>query len=172
MSRRRRHGRDWPVQQARSRRDRRDALHQLAHLADERLALEGLGDVAVGLGFAGAGLVERLEGAGQQQHRDVLEGRIVLDRLADLVPVPLRHDHVGQDDIGLLLAGSGERVLSIVDGDDLIVLAFEGHAHDLLDRDGIIREKKGLGHGPSAQGGLYPVTLDLAQCQEFTGDWP
>ena len=43
---------------------------QVPDLVEERLALEGLGDVSVRPGGASPVLVERLEGAGQQQHRD------------------------------------------------------------------------------------------------------
>src|SRR5262249_30885749 len=78
-ARRRRRGRGRGRAAARG--EREEALH----LVDERLRLEGLRDVAGGAAARRALLVERLEGAGQQQHRDVAQGGIGLDLLADLV---------------------------------------------------------------------------------------
>jgi hypothetical protein len=46
---------------------------QVLDLADQRLRLERLRQEAVGLDAIGLLLVERLERAGQQQHRDVRE---------------------------------------------------------------------------------------------------
>jgi hypothetical protein len=96
--------------------------------------------VAVGTGRAGPVLVERLEGAGEEEHRDVLQRRVGLQRLAQLVAVLPRHDDVGEDDVGLDGAGLRERVLAVVHRRDLVVLGGERDAHDLLDRDGVIRE--------------------------------
>jgi hypothetical protein len=95
---------------------------------------------------AGAVLVEGLERAGEEEDRDRAERRVALDRLAELVPVPARHHHVREDDVGLQLARLRERVLTVVHGGDAEVLVREGDAHDLLDRDRVVREKKVLGH--------------------------
>jgi hypothetical protein len=94
-----------------------------------------------------ARLVERLERAGEEEHRDVREPRIGLHRLADLVAVPPRHDDVREDDVGPELLRLRHRVLAVVDGGDSVVLVREGDAHDLLDRDRVVREEKVLGHG-------------------------
>jgi hypothetical protein len=120
---------------------------ELFHLVDEGLALERLRDVTIGADRAGARLVEGLECASEEQHRDVLQRWIGLDRLADLVAVSPRHHDVREDDIRPELPGAGDGVLSIVDRGDLEVLSRERDAHDLLDRDGIIREEEVLGHG-------------------------
>ncbi len=103
--------------------------------------------MTIGACGTGTRLIERLECAGQEQHRDVPQTRVSLDRLADLVAIPPRHHHVGEDDVRPELPGAGNGVLSIVDCGDLVVFARERDAHDLLDRDGIIREEKVLGHG-------------------------
>jgi hypothetical protein len=112
--------------------------------------------VAVGPGCAGAGLVEGLEGAGEEENRDLAQLGVALHRLADLVAVPPRHDHVGEDDVGAELARAADRVLAVVHRDDLEVLAREGDAHDLLDGDRVVSEEQGLGHeesGPSLRRG-------------------
>jgi len=103
--------------------------------------------VPVGPGGPGAGLVEGLEGPGEEEDRDLAQLRVALDRLAQLVAVLPGHDHVGENDVGLRLPGARQRILAVVDGRDLVVLAGEGDADDLLDRDGVIREQKVLGHG-------------------------
>jgi len=103
--------------------------------------------VPVGPSGPGTGLVEGLEGPGEEEDGDLAELRVTLDRLAQLVAVLLGHHHVGEDDVGLGLARPRQRVLAVVDGRDLVVLVREGDAHDLLDRDGVIREQKVLGHG-------------------------
>jgi hypothetical protein len=120
---------------------------ELFHLVDEGLALERLRDVAIGADRAGARLVEGLERAGEEQYRDVLQRRIGLERLADLVAVLPRHHDIRDDDVRPELPGPGDGVLSVVNRGDLEVLACESDAHDLLDRDGIIREEEVLGHG-------------------------
>jgi hypothetical protein len=72
---------------------------QRAHPVEERLALEGLGDVRVRSRGAGARLVEGLEVSGEKQHRRGGGGRIRLQRLADLVAAPAGHQHVGDDQV-------------------------------------------------------------------------
>jgi hypothetical protein len=114
---------------------------QTVDLVDERLALEGLLDVAVGAGGAGAPLVERLEGPGEEDDGDVLERRVPLHRLAHLVPAPPRHHDVGQDDVGLLITSLGDRVLAVVHGDDREVLGRQSDRHDLLDGDAVVGQQ-------------------------------
>ena len=78
----------------------RSAAQQVLHLGDQRLRLERLGQEPVAADARRALLVEGLEGAGQQQHRDVRERRVLLDEVADLVAVLLRHDDVAEHDVG------------------------------------------------------------------------
>jgi hypothetical protein len=134
------------------------AGEQLLHLVDEGLALEGLGDVAVRVNCTGARFVEGLERAREEQDGDVPQRRIGLDGFAELVPVPLRHHDVGEDDVRLELSRARDGVLSVVDRGDLEVFTRERDAHDLLDRDGVIREEKVLGHGVPGEigGGSFP----------------
>jgi hypothetical protein len=80
----------------------------------------------------------------------VLERRIALHRLAQLVPVLPGHDDVREDHVGLEISGPLESVVPVVDGRDLEVLVREGDGHDLLDRDRVVREEKVLGHVRSA----------------------
>jgi len=78
---------------------RQGDAEQLLHLVDEGLALEGLRDVTVRARGTGARFVESLERAREKQDGDVLQRGIGLDRLANLVAVPPRHHHVGEDDV-------------------------------------------------------------------------
>jgi hypothetical protein len=125
----------------------RHSLDDLSHPREQCVALEGLGDVAIGARRAGAGLVEGLEGAGEKEDGHVGELGIGLDRLAQLVAVHARHDRVGQDDVRTHLAGLAESVFPVVHHRYLVVLRREDDAHDLLDGDRVIGEEEGLGHG-------------------------
>jgi hypothetical protein len=111
--------------------------------------------VAVGSRGASARLVEGLEGAREQQDRDVAQAGITLDRLANLVPVLPRHDDVGEDDVRLQLPRARDRVIAVADRRDPKVLVRESDPDDLLDRDRVVREEKVLGHGVpgAAEGG-------------------
>ncbi len=120
--------------------------HQRLHLVEQHLALEGLGDVVVGPGGAGAGLVEGLEGAGQQQHGDALRGGIALERLADLVAVLARHHHVREHHIRTQLARPGDGVQPVVDRGDLEVLGREDHPDHLADGERVVGDQQILGH--------------------------
>ena len=124
----------------------RHPLDELAHAGEQRLAVEGLGDVAIGARGTGPRLVERLEGSGEQEHRHLAELRVGLQRLAELVAVHAGHDRVGEHDVGPGLPRPGERVLAVVHGGDPVVLPGEDDAHDLLDGDRVVGEQQVLGH--------------------------
>ena len=82
------------------RRALRRARQQVLHLGDQRLAARRAWPGSRRSRRASrALLVEGLEGAGQQQHGHVREGRVLLDVVADLVAVLLRHDDVAQHDV-------------------------------------------------------------------------
>ena len=121
---------------------------QPLHLLDQQLRLEGLGDVTGGAGAGGARLVEGFEGARQEQHGDMLEARVGLDRLADLVAALARHHDVRQDQVRTLLARARDRGIAVVDHHEAHVLVGEADSHDLLDRDAIVGQQQGLGHDP------------------------
>ena len=124
----------------------RHPLDELAHAGEQGLAVEGLGDVAIGARGTGPRLVERLEGSGEQEHRHLAELRVGLQRLAELVAVHAGHDGVGEHDVGPGLPRPGERVLAVVHGGDPVVLPGEDDAHDLLDGDRVVGEQQVLGH--------------------------
>jgi hypothetical protein len=112
---------------------------QLPDAIDQGLCLEGLRDVTVRSDLGHPVLVESLEGPGQEEHGDPRELRVALDRSAQLVAVHLRHSDVCQDQVRPALLGAGERVGAVVDREQLDVLVGERDAHDLLDRDGVVR---------------------------------
>ncbi len=143
----------------------RGRVHDLADTLDEGLGLEGLGDLSVGAGGGRTAFVEGLKGAGQEQDGDMREGRILFDRLANLVATLAGHDDVCENDIGLQLAGADDRVVAVVGRNDLDVLVCERESDELLDDDRIVGQEKCLGHGfpPFRPGRARPVPAYRSQ---------
>jgi hypothetical protein len=112
--------------------------------------------VVIRPGGAGAVLVEGLEGAGQQQHGDVLGGRITLDRLAHLVPALAGHHHVGEHHIRAQLADTGDRIQPVVHRGHLEVLGREDHPDDLADGERVVGDQQILRHRRRASGESTP----------------
>jgi hypothetical protein len=121
---------------------------QAVHLVDERLGLEGFGDVTRRAHARSALFVERFEGTREEQHGNVGEVGVGFDRLAHLVAVLPRHDDVGEDQVRTRLHGALQRFVPVVDGHEGHVLARKTDIHDLLDRNTVIRQQKRLGHVP------------------------
>jgi hypothetical protein len=94
----------------------------------------------------GALAVERLEGAGEQKHRNARSRGIVLDMLADLVAVGLRHDDVEQRDVGTDFLDLLQGLRAVAHREDLIVAFREGQLHDFLDGDAVVGEENFLRH--------------------------
>jgi hypothetical protein len=92
-------------------------------------------------GLLGAVGVEGLERAGEQHDRDVAVVGIRLDVLADLVAVLLRHDDVGEDDVGAHLGEFGDCLRAVVDRGDLVVAVGKRELDDLLYGDTVVRKK-------------------------------
>ena len=88
------------------------AQHGL-HPRHQRRLVDRLGEIFVGAGFEpgddvlGVGL-GRAQDDRRERHR-----RIVLDPLADLDAVDLRHHDVEQDQVGQMLLGGGERLFAV-----------------------------------------------------------
>jgi hypothetical protein len=102
--------------------------------------------VSVGAGRTCAVLVERFEGAGQEQHGNVLGVRIALERLADLVAALAGHHHVRQHHVGSQLASLGDRIEPVVHGGELEILGGEDHPDHLADGDRVIGDEHTFGH--------------------------
>jgi hypothetical protein len=115
------------------------------------LRLERLGQEAVAADPGRALLVERLERAGEQQHGDVAEGRVLLDEVAHLVAVLLRHDDVAEDHVGADFLGLLDGEPPVADGCHLEVLVGEGQLDDLLDRDAVVRQQDLLAHAVTSR---------------------
>jgi hypothetical protein len=91
-------------------------------------------------------LVEGLEGPGKQQHWNVTECRVGLDRLADLVAALAGHHDVGHHEVRAQCARSLDRGIAVIDGHELHVLAREADPHHFLDGDTVVCEQKRLRH--------------------------
>jgi hypothetical protein len=112
-------------------------------------------------------LVEGLEGAGQQQHRNALQRGIALELGAERVAVQARHADIGEDDVGLDLTGANERVVAVVDGDELDVLVGERDPDDLLDRHTVVGQKQGLRH---VRPNLHMASADTRTAASFLSE--
>ena len=85
-------------------------------------------------------LVEGLEGAGEENHRDMQARRVRLDLLTDLVPVLARHDHVADHHVGIALRQFGQELLPGGDGDDIEFRLGKCEFDDLLDGQAVVSE--------------------------------
>ena len=119
---------------------------QLLDPRDDELRFERFGQHAVAPGGGRLRLIHRLERAGQQQDRNVLQPRRLLDVLRHLVPGPPGHADVDQHDVGRVRLDSLDRLIAVADGDDLDVLVGEGQLDDALNRHAVVGEKKSLRH--------------------------
>ena len=131
----------------RRRRHRTAAGEQFLDAVDDDLRLERLHQHAVAADLPGTLFVERLERAGEQDHRDVGEPRIVLDERRDLVAVALGHADVGKDDVRAIGDDPLDRLLAVADRRDLDVFVGERELDDALDRHAVVGEKKLVRHG-------------------------
>ena len=136
----------------RGRRTDRRALPALPHqqlldAADHQLRLERLGQHAVAPDFGGAHLIDRLEGTGQEHHRNVRQPRRLLDVLRHLVAVAARHPDIRKHDVGRRRLESLDRQVAVADGDDLDVLVREGQLDDALNGDAVVGQEQRVRHG-------------------------
>ena len=142
-------------------------LDQFLDLVNEALGLERLGDHGIAAGFVSAIGIEGFEGAGQKDDRDVPVIGMRLDEFADLVAVLLRHDDVGEDDVGAHFGQFLDRPGTIVDGCDLVVAVGKGQLDDFLDGDTVVSEKYLFRHGSALRYSSQRTTL-VATGQEIT----
>ncbi len=116
---------------------------------------------------AGPILVQRLEGAGQQDHRNVRQPRIALDEGRDLVAVPLGHADIGEHDVRTIGAHPLDGLTAVADRDDVDVLVRERELDDPLDGDAVIGEQQLVGHGSytcSMRGRTLAVMKSMMSC--------
>jgi hypothetical protein len=91
--------------------------------------------------------IDRLEGAGQQQHRHTAQPVVAPHELRKIVAADLRQGRARQHDVGLVRDHLLHRLPSITDGDDVDRLAGKGQRDHPLDRDAVVREKE-CAHAP------------------------
>src|SRR5260221_1970992 len=120
---------------------------QIFHPADDDLRLERLDEDAVAADRPRAGLVDRLERAGQQHDGNVRQRGIALDEGRHFVAVALRHPDVREHDVGTIALDAIDRLLTVSHGDDLDVFVRERQLDDALDRDAVIRQQELVRHG-------------------------
>jgi hypothetical protein len=124
----------------------RHPSQELRHLLDEDLGVPRLDERAVGPDLAATGLVIGGRVAAKDDDRDGAEGRVALERLAQIVAVLSGHDRVGQDEIGAALTCERHGLLCAPGGRDLEVGVSEGDRNDLLHRDAVVGTQNVLGH--------------------------
>ncbi len=112
----------------------------MLHARDQVLRLEGLADELVGLHGKSFFCYGAIHHARHQNHRRAIELRVLLDALADFIAVFVRHDHVGDHDIGFALLDVSQSSGGIGISDHVNVLAPEGDL-DHLAHGGTIVDK-------------------------------
>ena len=147
-------------------------FEQVLDLGDQRLRLERLGQEPVAADAGGPVLVERLEGAGEEQDRDVGQRRRLLDEVADLVAVLLRHDDVAEDEVRTHVLDLLDRQAPVPHRHDLEVLVRERQLDDFLDGDAVVRKQDLLAHRLKASKGSGRASEDRPlppTCQSIIG---
>ena len=86
--------------------------------------------------------VDRLEGASQQQHRNVRELRIAFDERRDFVAVALGHPDVRQHDVGPLGLHALDRLPAVADRQHLNVFVRERQLDHPLNGDAVVGEQQ------------------------------
>ena len=132
---------------------RRAALHaleQFTHAFDHLTGFERLDEHAVAPHLFGTRLIDRLEGAGQQQHRDVLEIGPALHERRHVVAALFGHADVGEHDVGKLGGDTCDGLLAVVDGNHLDVLARKRQLDDALDGHAVVGQQELLHHSTFA----------------------
>ena len=91
-------------------------------------------------------LVDRLERASQEEHRDVREVRPALDERGNVVAAPLGHADIGQHDVWQLNGNARDGLLAVSDGYDLHVLSGERELDDALNGHAVVGEQELMRH--------------------------
>jgi hypothetical protein len=118
---------------------------ELLHATDHELRLERFCQHAIAAGFGRACLVDRLERAGQQHHRNVRQPRRLLDELRHFIAVTARHPDVGEHDVGRRRLQTLNRLLAVADRGHLDVLVGERQLDDALNRDAVVGQEEVYG---------------------------
>ena len=111
------------------------------------MRLERLRQHAVAPDGARALFVDGLEGAREQQHRDVGQVGGALHERRHVVPVPLGHADICEDDVRALGFDALHGLLPVANGDDLDVFVREGQFDHALDRHAVVGEQELVRHG-------------------------
>jgi hypothetical protein len=85
-------------------------------------------------------VIERLERADQQHHRDVAELRALLYEVAKLVAILARHEDVCEHQVGVDFLHLPLGQVAAADGDDFDPLIFESLIDHLVNGDAVIGE--------------------------------
>jgi len=138
----------------------------LLHLVDQLLRVERLRHLAVRSHRDGARRIDRRP-APEQQDRRLLQRGVGADLLAKLVAAEARHVDVGQDQIGLEIARTLERLGAVGDRREREVLLLEDHADRGADGRRVVGEKERLRHATGASGKAFTCTCPALARQAF-----
>ena len=81
---------------------------QVVNPSDQLAGVAGLGEVSVGAAGEARQFVVKSRAGGEQDHRDPVQLRILLEGLTQGKAVHFRHHHVGDHQVGEQVAGGGE----------------------------------------------------------------
>jgi hypothetical protein len=110
------------------------------------LRLERLGEYSVAPGGCCLRLIDRLERAGQQQHRDVLQAGRLLDVTRHFIPAFAGHADIDQHNVGWVRLDPLNRLIAVAHSDDGDVLVCECQLDHALNGYAVVGEKKSLRH--------------------------
>jgi hypothetical protein len=113
---------------------------------NQHLRIEGLDEHARAARRPRSCVIDRIERAGEQDHRNVCQRRRLPHVQRDLVSVTSRHADVGEEDIGRIVAQPEHRRLAIADRDDVDGFIGKRLLDDALDRETVVSQQEFLSH--------------------------
>ena len=135
---------------------------KLFHAVNHHLRLEWFREHVARTRRRGAGLIDRLECARQQDHGNVGELRAALHVRGDFVAVALGHVDVGQDDVRRIGIERDRSPAARRRPRHVDVLVGKRQLDDALDRDAVVGEEKLMRHPRSNQSMFYRPEVPAA----------
>src|SRR5260370_29692568 len=105
-----------------------------------------------------------IEGSHQKNHRDVRKPLVFLYKFANFIPVFYRHEHVGQNQVGMHVRNPPDSSFTVAHGNDFDALILQGYPHHLLNI-AVVVSNENRGHAPTSGlpmtvcGKTYPIDL-------------
>ena len=121
---------------------------QRLHAGDEFFGEDGLVEEVVGAGFDAAHFVAAVAESGDQDEGNQARGRIIFQAAAEIVAGLAGHHHVGEDQVGKLVADFGFGLLGVRGGDHVVAAHGQQLAHQAGDA-GLVVDDQDAGSATS-----------------------